>query len=91
MDSPSILRSLIALFFVSGLIVIIALIIKKLGLNYPMAKKTSHKRITIEEVTILDPRRRLVLVRRDHIEHLILLGATSETVIESHPIHEQTE
>ena len=31
---------------------------------------------------MLDTRRRLVLVRRDDVEHLILLGAASETVIE---------
>ena len=40
------------------------------------------RRLSIVEVAMLDTRRRLVLVRRDDVEHLILLGATSETVIE---------
>ncbi|HBM13514.1 MAG TPA: flagellar biosynthesis protein FliO, partial [Rhodospirillaceae bacterium] len=31
----------------------------------------------------LDPRRRLVLVRRDGVEHLLLLGAQSDLAIET--------
>ncbi len=40
------------------------------------------RRLSIVEVTMLDTRRRLVLVRRDDVEHLILLGQTSDTVVE---------
>jgi len=40
------------------------------------------RRLSVIEVVILDTRRRLVLVRRDDVEHLILLGTTSETVVE---------
>jgi len=41
------------------------------------------RRLSVIEVVVLDTRRRLVLVRRDEVEHLILIGATSETVVES--------
>jgi flagellar protein FliO/FliZ len=40
------------------------------------------RRLQVVEVLMLDTRRRLVLIRRDDTEHLILLGAASETVIE---------
>lgn len=40
------------------------------------------RRLSVIEVAMLDTRRRLVLVRRDDVEHLILLGQSSETVIE---------
>ncbi len=40
------------------------------------------RRLSVTEVVMLDTRRRLVLVRRDEVEHLILLGQSSETVIE---------
>lgn len=40
------------------------------------------RRLTVSEVLVLDPRRRLVLVRRDQVEHLLLLGATEEQVVE---------
>jgi flagellar protein FliO/FliZ len=41
------------------------------------------RRLQLVEVLMLDTRRRIVLVRRDEVEHLILLGGTTETVIES--------
>jgi flagellar protein FliO/FliZ len=41
------------------------------------------RRLQLVEVLMLDTRRRLILIRRDEVEHLILLGGTTETVIES--------
>ena len=37
----------------------------------------------MQEVAAVDPKRRLVLVRRDGVEHLRLLGSNSELVIET--------
>jgi flagellar protein FliO/FliZ len=31
----------------------------------------------------IDPKRRLVLLRRDNVEHLVILGATGETIVET--------
>ena len=38
--------------------------------------------LALMEVTNLDARRRLVLLRRDDVEHLVILGPASETVVE---------
>jgi hypothetical protein len=38
--------------------------------------------LSIVEVAGIDAKRRLLLVRRDDVEHLILLGGTSEIVVE---------
>ncbi len=40
------------------------------------------QRLGVIEIRQLDVRRRLVLVRRDNVEHLLLLGATHDLVIE---------
>jgi hypothetical protein len=40
-------------------------------------------RIEVLETRYIDARRRLVLVRRDHVQHLLLLADGRETVIES--------
>jgi len=40
-------------------------------------------RLAVLDATPVDSRRRLVLVRRDHIEHLILIGGPTDVVIES--------
>jgi flagellar protein FliO/FliZ len=37
----------------------------------------------VVEASHIDAKRRLVLIRRDGVEHLLLLGPTSETVIET--------
>ncbi len=40
-------------------------------------------RVKIVETCYLDPRRRLVLVKRDDVEHLVLIAPESQMVIES--------
>ena len=41
------------------------------------------QRLTVVEIRHLDPRRRLALIRRDGVEHLLLLGVGQDVVIES--------
>ena len=41
------------------------------------------QRLAVVEIKHLDVRRRLVLIRRDGVEHLLLLGATQDLLIES--------
>ncbi len=41
------------------------------------------RRLGVVEVAAVDTRRRLVLVRRDDVEHLVLLGLNNDLVIES--------
>lgn len=40
-------------------------------------------RLAVLDAAAVDSRRRLVLVRRDHVEHLILIGGPSDIVVES--------
>jgi flagellar protein FliO/FliZ len=40
-------------------------------------------RLGIVETAFLGPKHRLILVRRDDVEHLVLLGPNSNTVVES--------
>jgi len=42
-----------------------------------------QKRLFVTDVLSLDPKNRLVLIKRDNLEHLILLGAHQNTLIES--------
>ena len=84
MEIESYLRFLLALIFVLGLIGAAALLARRVfvGARFmPKAGKTS--RLSVEEVLPIDARRRLLLVRRDRQEHLILLGASQDLLIES--------
>lgn len=85
MEFTEYFRFLAALAFVLGLIGLFALAARRLGFGYPvnLVRKDASKRLDIVEMKPLDGRRRLVLVRRDHVEHLLILGQNTETVIET--------
>jgi flagellar protein FliO/FliZ len=85
MDFSEYLRFLVALIFVLGLIVTIALVARRAGMGFPItaSKSATERRLSVIEVTPVDGRRRMVLVRRDNVEHLLLLGPASEIVIEA--------
>jgi flagellar protein FliO/FliZ len=77
-------KFLMALVFVLGLIWLLAALARRMGFGFPVAAlKGRGRRLSVIEVTPVDARRRLVLVRRDDTEHLILLGQAGELVIET--------
>ena len=82
-DLNQLFRAITALVFVLGLMGGLALFLKKLGLSGALPVKSGGKRLKIIEVLPLDGRRKLAIVQRDDVQHLILLGGNEETVIES--------
>jgi len=75
-------RFFLALVAVVALMLIFAWLLRRYGLG---ARYTARggRRLQIVEVAPVDAKRRLVLLRRDDTEHLVLLGAQSELLIES--------
>ncbi|HXQ51249.1 MAG TPA: flagellar biosynthetic protein FliO [Stellaceae bacterium] len=71
-----------ALFLVVGLILALAWIARRLGVMGRLAATGTKRRLAIVEVLPLDAKRRLVLLRRDGAEHLVLIGLTGDIVIE---------
>lgn len=45
--------------------------------------KSREPRLMVLDAAAVDPRRRLVLIRRDEVEHLIMIGGPTDIVIES--------
>lgn len=81
---PQIFQLIAALVFVVSLMGGLALVLKKLGLSGAVpAMAGKEKRLKIIEVLPLDARRKMVIVQRDEVQHLILLGGNHETVIET--------
>ncbi|MFC1674149.1 FliO/MopB family protein [Pseudomonadota bacterium] len=78
-------KFVLAFIFVIGLIGLMALVMRRLGLGMPQAqfRRGQDRRLKLIEVLALDGKRRLALVRRDDKEHLLILGASSETVVET--------
>ena len=82
MDLLDIARYLGALLLVLGLIGFAGLAARRFGLP-GLAKPASARRLKIVESLMLSPRQRLVLVRRDDVEHLVMISPDGASVIEA--------
>jgi flagellar protein FliO/FliZ len=76
-------RFLGALVLVVALIFTLAWIAKRLGFGGRIASARGKRRLGVQEVLSLDSKRRLVLLKRDGVEHLILLGLNDDVVVET--------
>lgn len=85
METTSLASIVLSLAFVLALIGLFGLLLKRFGpgAGLPVRRK-ADRRLGIVEVLPLDARRRLVLVRRDEVEHLLLLGMGDDRVVETH-------
>ena len=82
-------------FYIAAFVFVIALIVLgawlwrsmlERGVSLPgngLFKPASEKRIGAIETTSIDSRRKLVLIRRDGVEHLIMTGGPVDVVIET--------
>ncbi len=85
MEVSTYFQFILALFFVLGLILLIAYGARKFGLMARItinSAKSKDRRLNIVEILPVDARRKLMLIRRDDVEHLIMLSAERDIVIE---------
>lgn len=76
---------ILALALVLALILGLAWAVKRFGLGGALARNlpsSSERRLSLVEVLTLDARRKLILIKRDDREHLLLLGVNNDIVIE---------
>lgn len=80
----SYLRFILVLILVLGLILFIGWLLRRFPLNHVSFRslRGQQRRLAIIESLPLDNRRRLVLIRRDGKQHLLLLGGTTDMLIE---------
>lgn len=64
---------------------IVLWIIRRRGGSSPFIRggRNRQPRLQVLDATAVDARRRLVLVRRDNVEHLVMIGGPTDIVIES--------
>ena len=85
-ESVSWLRIVLAFAVVFGLMGLLAFALKYInvkGLRLPGMTKPESRRLQIIESLALDARRRVVIVRCDNREHLLLLGAGTDVVVQT--------
>lgn len=77
------LRFGLALIFVLGLIGACSWFGKRMGLTPRITGAAGQSRLSVTEVQSVDAKRKLVLIRRDNVEHLIMLNGERDLLIES--------
>jgi flagellar protein FliO/FliZ len=83
MEFSEIFRFVASLAFIVGLIGLCAYGAKRLGLaTGGISAIGGQKRLAVVEVKVVDAKHRLILIRRDDREHLILLGGERDLLIE---------
>lgn len=65
-----------------GILLLLWIAKKLLGGTFVSGGRGRHLRLAVMDATPVDSRRRLVLVRRDDVEHLILIGGPTDVVVE---------
>jgi flagellar protein FliO/FliZ len=83
MDTMLLLKFFSVFAFVIGLMMLFSWVLKKIGVSSSVLTRGGNKRLKLIEVMQIDHKRRLVLIRRDDKEHLLVLGPESETVVEA--------
>jgi flagellar protein FliO/FliZ len=82
MDIVNIARFLLSFVVVIGLLGGLAWVLRRYGTGR-ITTAGGKGRLGVVEVSIVDAKRRLVLIKRDDVEHLLLLSPTSEMIVET--------
>jgi hypothetical protein len=78
-------KVIIGLILVLVLIAISAWLIRQFGVGRIASSaggRNRQQRLSVLDSAVVDARRRLVLIRRDNVEHLILIGGPTDVVVE---------
>jgi flagellar protein FliO/FliZ len=82
MEFIDVLRYFGALLLVLAMVGGAGLLARRFGVP-GVTKPTSIKRLQVVEALMVGPRQRLIILRRDDVEHLVLSGPDGASVIES--------
>ncbi len=81
---PLPVRFFIAFLIVLGLIAVTAWVVRRFGGERLGATRLDRRqpRLAVIDAAAVDGRRRLILIRRDNVEHLLMIGGPTDVVIE---------
>ncbi len=83
-EMPLAVRFFLAFLIVLGLIGVAAWAVRRFGsARLGGAVRGRQPRLAVIEYATVDARRRLLLVRRDNIEHLVMIGGPTDVVVEA--------
>lgn len=89
---PSVAKFVIAFVAVIALIALTAWLVRRFGASRlgGSTARGRQPRLAVIDAAPVDGRRRLVLIRRDNIEHLLMIGGPSDVVVEANIVRAST-
>ena len=81
-EMPLAVKFFVAFAVVLVLIGLTAWLVRRFGSNRLGAARGRQPRLAVIDAAAVDGRRRLVLIRRDNIEHLLMIGGPTDLVVE---------
>lgn len=83
-EIPPTVTFLIAFIVVLALIGLLAWVVRRFGAGRAdAALRGRQPRLGVVEAAAVDTRRKLVILRRDNVEHLVMIGGPTDVVVES--------
>jgi len=80
--SQAVLWTVLVLLLLVVLLIIVKVVRSMMFGTFVSGGRSRKTRLAVMDATAVDSHRRLVLVRRDDVEHLILIGGTADIVVE---------
>ena len=79
------LKIVLGLIFVLALIALAAWLVRRFGSEHlgTGPARGRQPRLAVIDAASVDGRRRLVLIRRDNVEHLMMIGGPTDVVVEA--------
>ncbi len=81
-EMPLAVKFFVAFAVVLVLIGLTAWLVRRFGSNRLGSARGRQPRLAVIDAAAVDGRRRLVLIRRDNIEHLLMIGGPTDLVVE---------
>jgi flagellar protein FliO/FliZ len=84
-ETPLAVKFIVTFIVVLALIPLLLWVVRRIGgtrLGSPASRGGRQPRLAVIDAASIDGRRRLVLIRRDNVEHLVLIGGPADVVIE---------
>src|SRR6185437_10408482 len=83
-ELPTPVNFVIAFVFVLLLIGAAAWLVRRFGATRTEAQTRGRQpRLAVVDFAAVDSRRKLVIIRRDNVEHLVMIGGPSDVVVET--------
>lgn len=79
---PAVLWTLAALAALVAILIVVKVVRRASSGTFVAGGRNRKTRLAVMDATAVDSHRRLVLVRRDDVEHLLLIGGTTDIVVE---------